>query len=142
MSCNNTFAKSCIRAYNNETQDFTASTTVLNIDGTPVVDTGCSLSLNTASIRVNKSGLYHISADVTYTPTAAGTATIQFFKDGVALPCAVNTQTVVADNTYTSHIETDLVIQTCCAIRPLITLTIGGVTGTVAHTCVGAVKLA
>ena len=139
---NNQYAKSCIRAYNNMDQAFTAALTPLNLEGTPVVQSGCSLTLNTTSIRVNKSGLYHLSADVTYTPTAAGVATIQFYKDGVALPCAISQHTVVAESVYTDHIETDLCLNTCCVNRPLITLDISGVAGTVNHTCVGAVKLA
>lgn len=138
----NQYAKSCIRAYNNSPQAFTAALTPLNIEGTPVVKSGCSLSLNMASIRVNRSGLYHLSADVTYTPTAAGVAIIQLYKDGVALPCAISQQTVTADTIYTSHIETDLCINTCCVNHPLITLDISGVAGTVNHTCVGMVKLA
>lgn len=94
------------------------------------------------SIRVNKSGLYHLSADVTYTPTAAGVVILQLYKDGVALPCAIAQQTVAAGDVYTSHIETDLCLTTCCVNHPLITLDISGVAGTVNHTCVGMVKLA
>lgn len=143
MSCsNNQYAKSCIRVYNNTTQTFTADVTPLNIEGTPVVQSGCSLTLNTASIRVNKSGLYHLSADITHTPTAAGVIVVQMYKDGVALPCAISSETVAAGSTYTTHIETDLVITTCCVNHPLITLSISGAAGSVSHTCVGVVKLA
>lgn len=142
MSCNNTYAKSCVRVYNNTAQAFTASPTVLNLEGVAVVDSGCSLTLNTANITVNKSGLYHFSADVTYTPTAAGVAIIQLYKDGVALPCAIAQQTIAAGDVYTSHIETDLCINTCCITHPSITVDISGVAGTVNHICAGAVKLA
>jgi len=138
----NQYAKSCIRVYNNSAQAFTAALTPLNIEGTPVVESGCSLRLNTANIRVNKSGLYHLSADVTYTATAAGTVVVQLYKDGVALPCAISQQTVAANDVNTAHVETDLEIITCCVNRPLITLGISGVAGTVNHTCVSAVKLA
>lgn len=139
---NNQYAKSCVRAYNNNPQTFTATPTQLNLEGIQVVDSGCSLRLDDASIRVNKSGLYHLSADVTYTPTAAGVVILQLYKDWVALPCAIAQQTVTAGDVYTSHIETDLCLTTCCVNHPLITLDISGVTGTVNHTCVGAVKLA
>lgn len=139
---NNQYAKSCIRVYNNSAQDFTAALTPLNLEGTPVVQSGCSMTLNTTSIQVNRSGLYHLSADVTYTPTAAGVAIIQLYKDEVALPCAIAQHTVVAGSVYTDHIETDLCLATCCVNRPLITLDISGVAGTVNHTCVGMVKLA
>lgn len=142
MSCNNQYRKSCVRAYNNNDQTFVAAGTQLNIEGTPVVNSGCSLTLNTANIRINKSGLYHLSADVTFVPTAAGIAVIQFYKDGIALLCAIASETVAAGNTYTEHIETDLEIITCCVNRPLITISASGVDGSVSHTCVGIVKLA
>lgn len=145
MSCNcnkNPYAKSAVRVFNTAAQPFTADTTTLTIEGTPVVDTGCSLCLNPASITVDKSGLYHLSADVTFTPTAAGVAIVQLYRDGVALPCAISQLTVAAGTIYTTHIETDLCINTCCVNRPSISLRIGGVAGTVNRTCVGAVKLA
>lgn len=142
MSYNNAYAKSCVRAYNNTTQAFTDALTPLNLKGVPMVESGCSLTLNTGSITVNRSGLYHLSADVTYTPTAAGVAIIQLYKDGVALPCAISQHTVAAGSVYTDHIETDLCLVTCCANHPIITLNISGVAGNVNHTCVGMCKLA
>lgn len=142
MPCNGQYAKSCIRTYNNATQAVTATPTIINIEGTPVVKSGCSLGLNVSSIRVNKSGLYHVTADVTFTPTAAGIATIQLYMDGVALPCAIVQETVVAGNTYTKHVETDLCLAVCPVNKHLIDLRVGGVAGSVTHVCVGALKLA
>lgn len=141
-SCNNQYAKSAVRAYNNAVQPFTAANTQLTISGTPVVNSGCSLTLNPTNINVNKSGLYHFAADVTYTPTAAGVVTIQLYQNGVALPCAISQQTVAAGSTYTNHIETELCLRSCCVNNPTITLVIGGTTGNVTHTCVGGFKLA
>lgn len=141
-NCNNQYAKSAVRAYNNAVQPFTAANTQLTITGTPVVETGCSLTLNPTNIKVNKTGLYHFEADVTYTATAAGIVTIQLYQNGVALPCAISQQTVAAGSTYTNHIETDLVINVCCVNNTSITLFIGGTTGNVTHTCAGSFKLA
>ena len=138
----NQYAKSCIRVYNANPQTVTAAAQTLNIEGTPVVDSGCSLTLNTAGITVNKSGLYHFSADVTLTPAAAGTSVIQLYKDNVALPCAIAQDVSEVGNTFTTHIETDLCLNTCCVNRPVISLVVSGVAGTVNRTCVGAVKLA
>lgn len=145
MSCNgrNPYAKSIVRVYNDAPQAFLADpVTTLALEGTPVADCGCSLRLNAASIQAVKSGLYHFSADVTFTATTAGDAVVQLYKDGVALPCAISTQTVVAGSVYTAHVETDLVINTCCISCPAISLRIGGVEGTVNHVCAGALKLA
>lgn len=143
MSCNNNrYAKSCIRVYNIVPQTVTATAQTLNLEGTAVVNSGCSLTLNTAGITVNKSGLYRMSADVTFTPTDAGTSVIQLYKDGVALPCAIAQDTAEAANTFTTHVETDLCINACCVNNPVITLVASGVAGTVNRLCVGMVKLA
>lgn len=138
----NQYAKSCIRVYNNASQTFVEDSSVLTLEGTPVVCSGCSLELNSESIRVNKSGLYHVAADVTYTPSAEGTAVVQLYKDGFELPCAIHEESVAAGTTYTAHVETDLCLNVCCVNRPALTLRVGGVVGTVSHLCVGAVKLA
>lgn len=141
MACT-LYQKSCVRSYNNASQAFTEEPTTLTLEGTPVVATGCSLKLNPASITVNNSGLYHISADVTFIPDAAGTAVVQLYKDGAPLPCAISETTVDANSTYTTHIETDLCIKTCCAVQPVFSIQISGVSGTVSHICAGAVRLA
>ena len=142
MNCNSPYAKSCIRVDNPVDQPFTAAVAPLTLEGTPIVNSGCSLVLNRASIQVVKSGLYHFSADVIITPTAAGLVTFQLYKDGAALPCAIAQETVATGDAYSMHIETDLCINTCCVSNPFITVTIGGVTGTVNNLCVGALKLA
>lgn len=143
MNCNkNPYAKSCTRVYNNAPQTLTTTATPLVIEGTPVVDSGCSLSVNPSSITICKSGLYHLSADVAITPTEAGTSVVQFYNNGVAMPCAIAQNTAVDAVTFTAHIETDICVTACCVSKPQITLVASGVTGTVTHTCVGALKLA
>lgn len=142
MACKNRYAKSCVRGYNNNPQVVTAALTTLNILGTPVVDNGCSLDLNTSGITVDNSGLYHFSADVIFTPTGAETLTVQLYKDGVALPCAIAQVTTVADTITTLHVETDLCLGVCCANKPVITVTTSGVAGTVNSVCMGGLKLA
>lgn len=145
MSCNakSPYAKSCVRVYNNAEQAFVADpATIIALQGDVVVDSGCSLKLNASNVQILKSGLYHISADVTYTPTAAGEAVVQLYRDGIAMPCAISAETVAADTIYTTHIETDILVNVCCINQPSITVRIGGVAGTVNHICAGVLKLA
>lgn len=142
MSCKNRYSKSCVRATNASVQTVTAALTPLNILGTPVVDTGCSMDLSTSGITVNNSGLYHFAADVVFTPTADGTLTVQLYKDGVALPCAIAQDTAETGNTTTLHVETDLCLGACCANKPVITVTTSGVAGTVPRVCFGGLRLA
>ena len=139
---NNPYAKSCVRAYTNIPQVVTATPTTVTIEGTPVVESGTSLSLTPSSIVVNTSGLYHFSADVTFSPTEAGTFVVQLYRDGVALPCALSQETTVVDGIITTHVETDLVLSSCCAVQPVITLVVSGVAGSIIHTCVGGLRLA
>lgn len=138
----NPYAKSCVRTYTNIPQTVTDALTTITIEGTPVVESGTSLNLNPSSISVNTSGLYHFSVDVTFTPSAGGDFVVQLYKDGIALPCAISTETVTADTTVTTHVETDLVLSSCCAVQPSITLVTSGVAGDIIHTCVGGLRLA
>ena len=139
---NNRYAKSCVRVYNPVDQAFAATAAPLVLKGTTVVNTGCSLCAEATDIKVLNSGLYHISADVTITPTASGIVTIQLYKDGVALPCAIVQQTVTSGDAYALHVETDACINTCCMNNPLITVQLSGVSGNVNELCVGMLKLA
>lgn len=138
----NSYAKSCIRVYNNTPQTVTDTATTLILEGTSVVESGCSLTLNASSITINKSGLYHLSADISFIPTAAGTFIVQLYKDGVALPCAIVQDTAETGNVFAAHIETDICVNACCVNKPQITLVVSGVAGTITRTCVGALKLA
>lgn len=142
MPCNPAYAKSCIRVYNPVDQAFTATVAPLVLEGTPVVESGCALILNTSSIQVNKSGLYHFSGDVVATPTTAGILTFQLYRDGVAVPSSIAQVTVAEGTAYTIHIETDLCIGVCCVNKPVFTFAVSGVSGTVNDLSVGALKLA
>jgi len=145
MSCNNTnqFAKSAQAAYNNSTQAITAvGVTTIAILGNKVCDTGCSITTNTSTFNVLKSGLYRFSFDITLTATTAGTAIVQMYNGTVALPCAVAQVTADADSAHTTHIETVLPLNSCCGVRPAISVGITGVAGSVTHVCGSAVRLA
>lgn len=142
MSCKNQYAKSCIRVYNPVSQTVTATATPITLAGTPVVDSGCSLTLNPASIRVNKSGLYRFSADVIFNPTAAGTLVVQLYQDGIAIPSAIASDTAETGNLVPIHIETDLCLNVCRVNCPVIALVTSGVAGSVTNVSFGALKLA
>lgn len=142
MSCKNRYAKSCIRAYNPVAQTVPATATVLQLAGTAAVDSGCSLTLNPSSIRVNNSGLYRFSADVTVNPTAADIISVQLYKDGVPIPSALVRDSGEIGNITAMHVETDLCIQACCASNPEITLVISGAAASVTFVSIGALKLA
>ena len=142
--CNNTrYQKSIVRAYNNATQTITDDQTALALQGAQVVNSGCSVGMETSAYQIRTGGVYHISADVTLTATAAGTATVRIALNAVSLPCAVSTVTTAANGTYPVHVETDINVPCCPAVGGrTITITAGGVAGTVTHVCSGVTRLA
>lgn len=146
MSCNNRLKnshyKSAQNAYNDTPQAFIATGTPVAVLGVLNTDTGCSIGTSTGGFRVNSSGLYRISYDVTLSADAAGVVTLQGLKDTAKLPCMSAQATVAAGSVYTLHIETTIYIPVCCNGNPTISATIGGVAGTISHVCASMVKLA
>lgn len=64
-----------------------------------VVDKGCAEKLTApASIELNKRGVYLVEVDGFATGSAAGTDTIQLYKDGIALPQAQSSISVTASS--------------------------------------------
>ena len=143
MSCKNKNYKSAQVAFNTVAQDVVATGTSLAVLGTLTTDTGCSINTNNAGFKVNASGLYRFRYVITFTAAAAGTATVQLFKDGIALPCTLTQNTVADGDTYTIITEAPaIVIGTCCNICPSVTASVSGVAGTVNYVCASAVRLA
>lgn len=146
MSCNrnlkNQHYKSAQSAYNNASQAFAATGTPLAVLGVLITDTGCSIDTVAGGFQINASGLYRVSYDVTFTPSAEGVAVLQGLKDTSTLPCFNAQETVAAGSVYMLHAETIIYIPVCCNGAPTISATLGGVAGTVSHVCASVVKLA
>lgn len=52
---------------------------------------GCNCQLDGAGINLVGAGYYDLEASLSFTPTATGPVTIQFYQDGVAIPGALAT---------------------------------------------------
>lgn len=52
---------------------------------------GCNCQLDGAGINLVGAGYYDLEASLSFTPTATGPVTIQFYQDGQAIPGAVAT---------------------------------------------------
>ena len=50
---------------------------------------GCNCQLDGAGINLIGAGYYDLEASLSFTPTATGPVTIQFYQDGVAVPGAL-----------------------------------------------------
>lgn len=144
MACQNSkYQKSVVRYYNNAQQAITETQTALVLKGVEMINSGCSVRADTSAYNLLTGGIYHISADVTFTAADAGEALLQIEAEAVGLPCATATVSTTADGVYTVHVETDVGVSCCPAVGGrVITISIGGVSGTVTHICSGVTRLA
>ena len=122
------------RAYNNATQTVTADANALTLLGTSVVDNTGAIAINTSSFTVKAGGVYHLSADVTFTPTStasASTVKVYWSDNGETFPCTVSTTST--SGVVTIHSESDVPLGVCCMIKPNLVVNIEGAAGTVTH---------
>ena len=106
--------------------------TQLTLAGTTVTRTGCSVIPDGNALKINHGGLYHLAADVTLTPSAAGTVSVQMYLNGVAMPDAITQITVAESGVTTVHVETTRLLAVCpCTARSAVSVWISGVAGTV-----------
>lgn len=150
MSCNcnnNRYRKSVLEQCNNTPTTIDPSV----VGGVPATfnvtatDTGCSINGQNGGAQIRNGGLYEISFDTFVTSAAAGTVRVQLFRDGVALPCAIDSVTLAAGATGNMHFSTRLEVACCCAVNPVFSVlfTSTDITAlTVNHTALGVVKLA
>lgn len=98
MSCN----CNCLKTPNRKSALRLSSTTPQTINTTPaavagavaIVDTGCSLEAMSSGARVQSAGLYDSDASVQVDATVAGTVSVQYYLDGMALADTLRTVTV------------------------------------------------
>lgn len=150
MSCSGnskSYQKSCVRYFNNSPQTLAANAaTVLTLAGAKVVNSGASIQVEPQSYDTVKIGLYHLSADAVITASAAGVLTLQWYMDGVALPCTIKRITLPASGNAGIHTETDLELSGCCCCVnhtfTLVATTDSTAAGSVVELCTGLLKLA
>ena len=119
---------------------------VLTLAGAKVVNSGSSIQVEPQSYDTVKIGLYHLAADAVIAATAAGVLTLQWYMDGVALPCTLKRVTLPASGNAEIHTETDLELSGCCCCVnhtfTLVATTDSTAAGSVIELCTGLLKLA
>lgn len=128
-------SRSLIYSANTNSQSL-ASGSVINF-GSPVRRFGCNLAMSGGNVVVKGEGYYSIDTNISFT-ASAGTATIQVYKDGVAIPGATATVTTATSTSYQVSIPS--VIRQSCCVESTITVTITGVTPTVSNAAIEVVK--
>ncbi len=114
-NCNDRFRKSVVRAYSDANQTVATNSVVLLNNNDPRTGRSIKHAAGTAAVSLRKSGIYLIIVDVTATSADAGNVTFALFRDGVAIPAARATQTVVTNDTVTLNITVPILINdNCC----------------------------
>ncbi len=89
---------------------------------------GCNCNISGGNATVKGNGYYDISATITVLATAAGTTVVTLYKNGVAIPGATASATLVAGNTYQLTIPAAVTRETgCCNDAATITAVVSGV---------------
>lgn len=119
MGCNSNgrcgSQKSIARFYNQAVQAFAANvTTPIAINANQVVLNGDAIIPSLNGYRIDKTGAYSVSLDLTLLGTTAGNIAVEMLLDGVARPCASKLVTLVADAYTPVHIETDVQFDQVC----------------------------
>lgn len=112
--------------------------------GNPIRRYGCNCNVSGGNATIKGNGYYSISAAVTLLATAAGTVVVTLLKNGVAIPGATASATLVAGNTYQLNIPAAVTRETGCGCgcgdASTITAVITGVGATVDSAAITVVK--
>lgn len=132
MSC-----KSALYAANTNAQ-------TLNIDntinfGSIVRRYGCNVHLSGGNAIVKGAGYYDIDTNFTFTAGDAGVAIITLYKDGTAIPGAVQSESVTAGSIYNFNIP--VIVRSCCDCESTITAVLSGVAGTINNAAISVERI-
>lgn len=99
---------------------------------------GCNCQLDGAGINLIGAGYYDLEASLSFTPTATGPVTIQFYQDGVAVPGAIATEQGTAATPVNLGVTSTL--RNCgCDCNSSLTYTVD-VAGTIVNLSVNVTK--
>ena len=99
---------------------------------------GCNCQLDGAGINLIGTGYYDLEASLSFTPTATGPVTIQFYQDGVAVPGALATGQGTASEPL--NLSVVAALRNCkCDCNSSLTYTIDAA-GTIANLAVDVTK--
>lgn len=107
--------------------------------GSTVRHLGSNCNVVGGKLLIEGTGFYGIDTNITFSASAAGTATINLYKDGVMIPGATASVTTIGDDVYSISIPA--VIRQKCCCESSITAILTGVAATVASASVLAEKV-
>ena len=134
-------AQSAIYVVNNSVQDVAAGG-IINL-GTIIRRFGRNLNLSGNGIQVAGEGYYDINASITVSPSTDGEVTVTGYKDGVAIPGLIATETAAAAGDYINLSLVGLIREACYCCESLSSLTfvLSGLNASVTNVAVVVKKL-
>lgn len=134
-------AQSAIYVVNNSAQNV-AVNGIIN-PGTIIRRYGRNLNLSGNAVQVAGEGYYDFDVSITLAPTAAGNVTVTAFKDGVAIPGMIASETVAAANDLVNLSLVGLVREGCCCCDNLsaITFVLSGTAASVTNIAIVGEKI-
>lgn len=130
-------SRSILYAANTTAQTTVATGTVIDF-GRIVRRYGSNLNLSGGNVTTMGMGYYDFDANVSFTAGGAGTATIQLYKDGTAIPGASATFTTESATRYAITIPFTTRDRCCC--ESTITAVVSGVAGSVTNAAINVAK--
>lgn len=98
--------------------------------GTTIRRYGCNIQQAGQGVVITGTGYYDVTASITLLGTAAGTAIIQLYRDGVPV-AGSQAKTTLAAGSYVNVNLTAIVREQCCNSSSTLTAVLSGVAATV-----------
>lgn len=129
--------KSVLYAANTTAQTTVATGTTIDF-GRIIRRYGSNINVSGGNVITMGVGYYDFDANVTFIASGAGTATIQLYKDGIAIPGASASFTTESATRYAVSIP--FITKDRCCCESTITASISGVAGSVINASVTVTK--
>lgn len=111
--------------------------------GTVIRRFGCNFNLSGNAIRIAGEGYYEFNTSITLAPTTEGEVTVTAYKDGVAIPGAIASETAAAAGDLV-NLSLDFILREgcpCCDSGSNITFVLTGTAASVTNIAITGDKL-
>lgn len=132
-----------ILIYNNTSQSVASGGTI-SMPTTKILKGTSAISNGGTGVKLNRSGYYNITFDVSGIVTGGGNLVVSLYANGVAIPDATNTQYSTTDQNGALTINTIVQrLPDCCAVdnETTITAVVTGGAATISHASMKVTKL-
>lgn len=87
---------------------------------------GSCIDATGSAINLSEPGYYLVNLSATFTAAMAGNVTLQLQQDGVNIPGATGTETIVTANTEVANIAFNAIVRVLCCGTGRLSVLVGG----------------